>query len=88
VLRKVAGNEHLHIVKAIRDGRYQIGNNRDLPMGGLDRSASLASASRLIHELCDGRHRISRSTVVGQTLRRRFIITPRSNQLSIPVRLP
>ncbi len=46
------------------------------PMGGLDRSASLASASRLIHELCDGRHRISRSMVVGQTLRRRFIITP------------
>ena len=28
VLCKVAGNEYLHIVKAIRDGRYQIGNNR------------------------------------------------------------
>ena len=28
VLCKVAGDEYLHIVKAIRDGRYQIGNNR------------------------------------------------------------
>jgi hypothetical protein len=28
VLCKVAGNEYLHIVKAIRDRRYQIGNNR------------------------------------------------------------
>jgi hypothetical protein len=28
VLCKVAGNEYLHIVKAIQDGRYQIGNNR------------------------------------------------------------
>ncbi len=28
VLCKVAGNEYLHIVKAIRAGRYQIGNNR------------------------------------------------------------
>ncbi len=26
VLRKVAGNEYLHIVKAIRAGRYQIGS--------------------------------------------------------------
>jgi hypothetical protein len=28
VLCKVAGNEYLHIVKAIGNGRYQIGNNR------------------------------------------------------------
>ena len=28
VLCKVAGNEYLHIVKAIENGRYQIGNNR------------------------------------------------------------
>jgi len=28
VLCKVAGNEYLHIVKAIQNGRYQIGNNR------------------------------------------------------------
>jgi hypothetical protein len=28
VLCKVAGNEYLHIVKAIPDHRYQIGNNR------------------------------------------------------------
>jgi hypothetical protein len=32
-VRKVAGNEHLHIVKAIRDGRYQIGNNRGFTNG-------------------------------------------------------
>lgn len=28
VLCRVHGNEYLHIVKAIQDGRYQIGNNR------------------------------------------------------------
>lgn len=28
VLCKVRGSEYLHIVKAIQDGRYQIGNNR------------------------------------------------------------
>jgi hypothetical protein len=28
VLCKVRGAEYLHIVKAIQDGRYQIGNNR------------------------------------------------------------
>jgi hypothetical protein len=28
VLCKVAGNEYLHIVKGIRGGQYQIGNNR------------------------------------------------------------
>ena len=28
VLCKVAGNEYLHIVKSIKNGRYQIGNNR------------------------------------------------------------
>jgi hypothetical protein len=28
VLCKVASNEYLHIVNAIRDSRYQIGNNR------------------------------------------------------------
>ena len=33
VLCKVAGNEYLHSVKAIQDGRYQIGNNRGLING-------------------------------------------------------
>lgn len=33
VLCKVAGNEYLHIVKAIQNGRYQIGNNRGLING-------------------------------------------------------
>ena len=28
VLCKVKGNEYLHLVKAIQDSRYQIGNNR------------------------------------------------------------
>jgi hypothetical protein len=28
VLCKVAGSEYLHVVKAIENGRYQIGNNR------------------------------------------------------------
>ncbi len=28
VLCKVGGSEYLHLVKAIRDGRFQIGNNR------------------------------------------------------------
>ena len=28
VLCKVAGNEYLHMVKAIENSRYQIGNNR------------------------------------------------------------
>ena len=33
VLCKVGGNEYLHIVKAIQDGRYQIGNNRGFVNG-------------------------------------------------------
>src|SRR4051812_767798 len=28
VLCRVGGSEYLHLVKAIRDGRFQIGNNR------------------------------------------------------------
>jgi hypothetical protein len=28
VLRQVAGSEYLHIVQAIENGRYRIGNNR------------------------------------------------------------
>lgn len=28
VLCRVKGNQYLHLVKAVRDGRYQIGNNR------------------------------------------------------------
>ena len=33
VLCKVAGNEYLHIVRAIQNGRYQIGNSRGLLNG-------------------------------------------------------
>jgi hypothetical protein len=36
VLCKVAGNEYLHIVKAIQDGRYQIGNNRGFINGWIE----------------------------------------------------
>jgi len=35
VLCKVAGNEYLHIVKAIEVGRYQIGNNRGFINGSI-----------------------------------------------------
>ncbi len=28
VLCRVSGNWYLHLIKAIKDGRYQIGNNR------------------------------------------------------------
>jgi len=44
VLCKVAGNEYMHIVKAVENGRYQIGNNRGLSTGVSDRSRSTASA--------------------------------------------
>jgi len=44
VLCNVAGNEYLHIVKAIANGRYQIGNNRGFINGvGSGRSPSTAS---------------------------------------------
>jgi hypothetical protein len=33
VLCKVRGNEYLHLIKAIQDGRCQIGNNRGLING-------------------------------------------------------
>ena len=40
VLCKVAGNEYLHIVKAIQDGCYQIGNNRGTAGSSMDGSDS------------------------------------------------
>jgi len=36
VLRKVRGDEYLHIVKAIDGGRGQVGNNRGLINGWID----------------------------------------------------
>jgi hypothetical protein len=33
IVSKVAGNEYLHIVKAIENGRYQIDNNRKFTNG-------------------------------------------------------
>lgn len=42
MLCKVAGNEYLHIIKAIRNGRYQIGNNRGF-MGGSGLSTSMGN---------------------------------------------
>jgi hypothetical protein len=43
-LCKVAGNEYLHLVKTIRSGRYQIGNNPGSSMAGSDLSTFTASA--------------------------------------------
>jgi hypothetical protein len=39
VLCKVSGNQCLHIVKAIQDGRYQIGNNRGFINGWIGPSS-------------------------------------------------
>ena len=39
VLCKVRGSEYLHIVKAIQDGRFQIGNNRGFINGWIGSSA-------------------------------------------------
>lgn len=39
VLCKVRGSEYLHIVKAIQDGRYQIGNNKGYVNGWVGASA-------------------------------------------------
>lgn len=49
VLCKLAGNQYLHIVKAIQDGRYQIGNNR-----GSSTAGHLASRSRSICKSHEG----------------------------------
>ena len=43
VLCKVAGNEYLHIVKAIQNNRYPIGNSRGFITDGLDRNTSTGS---------------------------------------------
>jgi hypothetical protein len=39
VLCKVRGSEYLHLVKAIQDGRFQIGNNRGFINGWVGASA-------------------------------------------------
>jgi hypothetical protein len=39
VLCKVAGNEYLHLIKAIKDGKFQIGNNRGFVNGWIGASA-------------------------------------------------
>ena len=39
VLCKVRGSEYLHLVKAIQDGRFQIGNNRGFINGWISANA-------------------------------------------------
>lgn len=39
VLCRVHGHEYLHLVKAIQDSRYQIGNNRGLVNGWIGPSS-------------------------------------------------
>ncbi len=39
VLCKVAGNEYLHLIKAIKDGQFQIGNNRGFINGWIGENA-------------------------------------------------
>ena len=39
VLCKVSGNEYLHLVKAIQDQRFQIGNNRGFINGWIEASS-------------------------------------------------
>ena len=46
VLCEVAGNDYLHIIKAIRDRRYQIGNNRRLSPGSSELQRIIATAPR------------------------------------------
>jgi hypothetical protein len=43
VLCKVAGNEYLHLVNAIENGRYQIGNNRGFINRSLPQTNTRAS---------------------------------------------
>jgi hypothetical protein len=47
VLCKVKGNEYLHIVKAIQDGRFQIGNNRGFINGWIGANSIFGKCVRV-----------------------------------------
>jgi len=47
VLCKVRGREYLHLVKAVQDRRYLIGNNRGGTNGWVGRSAIFGIATRV-----------------------------------------
>jgi hypothetical protein len=47
VLCKVAGNEYLHLVKAIQGGRFQIGNNRGYINGWIGPNAVYGKCIRV-----------------------------------------
>jgi hypothetical protein len=47
VLCRVKESEYLHIVKAISDGRFQIGNNRGLVNGWIDGSGIFGKCIRV-----------------------------------------
>jgi hypothetical protein len=47
VLCKVKGSEYLHLVKAIRDGQFQIGNNRGFINGWVAANAIYGRLSKV-----------------------------------------
>jgi hypothetical protein len=47
VLCKVKGAEYLHLIKAIRDGRFQIGNNRGYINGWIGPNAIFGRCTRV-----------------------------------------
>ena len=47
VLCKVAGNEYLHLIKAIQDDRYQIGNNKGFINGWIGPDAIFGKCIRV-----------------------------------------
>jgi hypothetical protein len=47
VLCKVHGKEYLHLVKAVQDHRYQIGNNRGFTNGWIGRNSIFGRCVRI-----------------------------------------
>src|SRR5262245_32103115 len=47
VLCKVKGSEYLHLVKAVQDGRFQIGNNRGFINGWIGASGIFGKLTRV-----------------------------------------
>jgi len=47
VLCKVNGNEYLHLIKAIRGSRFQIGNNRGRINGWISGSSIFGKCTRI-----------------------------------------
>ena len=47
VLCKVGGNQYLHLVKAIKEGRFQIGNNRGFINGWIEPDAVFGKCTKV-----------------------------------------